>query len=472
MTQLDIEQQLCKENFKFFIGYCFFHTFKTKFMFYKFHDDLIDILLNLNNTPRVIINAPPRIGKTEIVKHYIAWLFFRDPAASIIYVSYEERLVSRKNREIKELLLWLSNHFDIPELRMLPSVDGKTEWVNKAGGTILARGSNNGITGSGCSTLMVIDDPNKPNDRSSPNVLEGRNKTFTGTIRNRINMPSVPIVIIQQRIASNDLSGFLLAGGSNEKWDHFNFPAIANDGKPLCPERLPLSEIETYRNDPFTYNAQYLQIPLDDIGRLFDRNKLILSEARPPVKGMRLVIAVDAAGKGDIGNDFNAIAVIGLSGPNYYILEILNFRADVTVLLKYARETRNKWGKNVPIIFEARANGSAAAQILRKEMSGVLESHPNKDKVERAIVVKYLFDSMNVFFALRGLIWGEVLSQFTQFPRVKHDDIVDAVVLGITWLQKLPAQQTPESPVTVAALRRPTFGGSYAGTGYNPTRRF
>lgn len=474
MTQLEIELELCKENFEFFTGYCYQNMFKKRFWFYPFHKKLVSILTNLHTlkSPRVIINAPPRIGKTEIVKHYLAWCFLKDPSASVTYISYEQNLVSRKNREIKEILLWLSTRFNIPELRMSPSADGKTEWVNRANGTILARGSRNGITGSGCSTMMVIDDPNKPEDRISAKLLERRNKVFISTIRNRINTPETPIVIIQQRIASQDLSGFLLAGGINEKWTHYNFPAINLDGTALCPERLPLDEIETYKSDPFTYNAQYLQKPLDEVGNLFDRNKLILAVARPPANTMKMVIAVDAASKGDVANDFNAIAVIGMTKTDFYVLDIINFHADITVLLKRVREMRIKWGQAIPILFESRSNGTAAAQILRKETSGILESNPCKDKIERAIVVKYLFDSMCVQFAVRGMIWGEVLSQFTQFPHVLHDDIVDAVVLGITWLNNLPKCNTSNTAQVSTQLRRPSYGGKYGSSGYNPARRF
>ena len=70
MTQLDLELKLCKENFKFFLGYCFNYMYKHPFIFYKFHNDLINLLLG--NEKRLILNAPPRIGKTEIVKHFIA----------------------------------------------------------------------------------------------------------------------------------------------------------------------------------------------------------------------------------------------------------------------------------------------------------------------------------------------------------------------------------------------------------------
>lgn len=448
----------------FFIAYCFKYIYKVDFIFYEFHKNLVDILLRLPQEKRVIINAPPRIGKTELVKHYIAWRFLNDPSSSVIYCSYDEKLVARKNREIKDLLIWLGEHFDIPELRPLPQVNGKTEWVNRANGTIIARGTNNALTGSGCSTLLVCDDPNKPADRMSATLLNRRNVVFKSTIRNRINTPDVPILIIQQRVASNDLTGWLMTD-LNEKWIQYKFPALKENGESICPERLPVEEIEKYKSDPFTYNAQYLQVPLDDVGKLFPKDKIKFSLSRPPSSAMRLIISVDAAGKGDILNDFNSIAVIGRHGPDYHVLEVLNFRADITVLLQKIREVRGRWGQSTPVLIESKSNGLAAIQLLRKEMSGILETNPVKDKVERALVVKYLFDSENVYFAVRGLVFGEILSQFTQFPHCTHDDIVDAVVQGITWLMKLPMNRGTTS--NTQQLQRPKFGRpTYAGNGY------
>lgn len=472
MTQLELELKLCKENFRFFLGYCFQHIYKHQFHFYDFHNKLIDILLDCPK--RIIINAPPRIGKTEIMKHFIAWQFLRNPASTIMYVSYDKNLVARKNAEIQDILLWLARHFDINALLMRSKNDGKTEWTNNATGMIIARGSGNNITGSGCSTLLVIDDPNKPSDRLSPAMINKRNGIFTSTIRNRINSPDVPIIVIQQRIAANDLTGFLLGGGSNEKWVHANFPAINQDGTALCPERLPLEEIETYRNDPFTLNAQFLQTPLDDIGNLFEKHKILLSSERPPIKSLKMVISVDAAMKTDANSDYNAVAVIGTNGVDYFVMDVLNFHADVTILCQKIRELRKRYGNEVPVLFEAKANGVAAMQILRREMTGIMETTPSKDKLDRAMLVKYLFDSMNVKFTVKGFVWGEIQAQFTAFPHGRHDDIVDAVVQGITFLHKR-AQHLKNVQNQVQqniSLSRPTYGGGYGSARHSAIRGF
>lgn len=458
MTQLEQELKLCRDDFRFFLCYCFYNIYKQNFILYDFHNRLIDVLLQSNEDKRIIVNAPPRIGKTEIIKHYIAWQFIKNPASSIIYVSYDERLVARKNREIQDILKFMARRFSLDELRFLPNSDGKTEWVNKAQGTIIARGSNTGLTGSGASTLMVIDDPNKPDDRSMPSRLEHRNRVFTSTVRNRINTPDVPIIIVQQRISINDLSGFLLNGGTNEKWVHYNFPAINPDGTALCPERLPLDEIETYKKQPFEYNAQYLQIPLDDVGKLFNRNKLVVGIEKPNLSKCKLVASVDAASKGDIGNDFNAISICAYDGIIYHVLKIYNFRSDITVLLDKCRQIRREY-PNIPFVIESKANGTACVQILRKEMSGILEIDPCRNKVDRAIVVKHLFDGFNVKFHITDLVWGETLTQFCAFPHGKNDDIVDSVVQGITWLFKLPKipQNSEQIQAQVKQLQRPVF---------------
>lgn len=471
MKQRDIEKELCLNNFMFFVGFIFLNLYKKVFIWYKFHKKLKDILLDLPNTKRVIVNAPPRIGKTDLTKCYIAWRFFRDPSSTVIYCSYDEALVSRKNREIKEILVWLSKYFDMPELKPLTQANGKKEWTNKAGGMILARGTNSNVTGSGCNTLLVCDDPNKPQDRISATILARRWQVFKSTIRNRIDLPEVPILIIQQRVASHDLTGYLLAD-TEEEWVHHKFSAIDETGESICPERLPVSEINKYKSDPFTYNAQYLQVPLDDIGKMFKKEQIKFSMTRPANQTMRLVISVDASGKGDIGNDFNAISVCGkvMATGKYYVLEVHNFRSDITVLLNKIREVRKRWGQNVPILIENKANGMAAIQLLRKETSGILESNPSKDKVERAIVVKYLFDGDDVLFSTHGLVWGEILNQFTQFPHGKHDDIVDSIIQGLTWLHKLPVskQAQLDNAEKYKLLRRQNNNRrvKYASSGY------
>lgn len=434
-TERQLELELCRESFFFFVVFVFQNCLQREFHWYDFHKAVANVLLNMPSGGRYILNAPFRIGKTIIIQMFIAWKLLLDPSSNFLYVTYDQDLAEDKTQDIRSIVKWLADYFNLEDLKMAHGRNSASRWRTNAGGYVYAKGSNKPITGYGCDTMLIMDDPNKPMDRTSAKTLEKRNQVYSTSIRNRINEPSVPIFIIQQRVADNDLSGFLLKGGSGEKWHHLNYAGIKDDGTALCPERFPLEEIEKYKSDPFVYNAQIMQRPLEDIGNFFSKNKIILSQSKPSLVGKQLLISVDASCKTGDSHDYNAIAVIATDGKDYWIVEVINMKADITQLLTRLRELRRRYGGNVPILLEAKANGMAAIQILRKEMNGILETTPKYDKIERANVVKYLFDSMNVSFCCGGFVWTDVLSQFCGFPHVPHDDIVDAVVQGITYLR-------------------------------------
>lgn len=70
-------------------------------------------------------------------------------------------------------------------------------------------------------------------------------------MRSRLAVETVPMINIMQRIHENDLSGFLLRGGSGDVWHHLVLPARIDDDfltKPYHQEythgiRLDVNEI-------------------------------------------------------------------------------------------------------------------------------------------------------------------------------------------------------------------------------------
>ena len=468
----ETELKLCKESFFFFVSFIYDKVKHTNYKWTEFHKQLATMLLNIKRGDRKIVNCPFRLGKTDMIQLFMAWSIFNSPRDNFVYLSYDKDLAQDKCGDAKAYVEFCANYFGLDEIRMKKGHNSASRWVTNGGGYVYAKGTGTPVTGYGCDTMLILDDPNKPMDRTSPKILEKRNLNYVATISNRVNTPDVPILVIQQRICEKDMSGFLLGGGSGEKWSHFCMRGVKEDGTALCPEMFPLESMLKYKDaDPFTFYAQIQQQPIEDIGNFFARNKIVLYPSKPSMVGKRLVISVDASGKGDITCDFNAISVIATDGIDYWVIEVQNFKSDITLLLQRLRELRGKYGNNVPILLEAKANGLACIQILRKEMNGILETTPHADKIERASVVKYLFDSNNVQFCCAGLVWGEVLSQFSSFPHCQHDDIVDSVVQGITYLRDSGAN--PYVPIGEAPtlLPRRTYGGNKFNHS-NPTRGF
>ena len=475
----ELELKLCKESFVFFEAFMAKkHLFMKKFTLDYFDNVVDDIFQNLKPFAREIINCPPRLGKTFKAQCFVAWKFLQDPTSSFLYLSYDSDLAVDKSAGIKDMTQFLASYFGIDDLKLKRGRMGKELWYNQAGGYVFAKATGKGVTGYGCSTAMIIDDPNKATDWMSSKLLAKRNQIYATQIRNRINADYVPIIVIQQRVASIDLTGYLLSG--KEKFNHTCIPAVLPNGESCCPSRLSLEAMEALKQDAGSWNAQYMQTPMDEVGHLFSKKRLVWSPAKPPLNGMQILISCDPGFKTASENDYSAIAVIATCGPKFYIIEALNLKADITQLVSMIKRLRQKYGNGARILFEGKANGVAAVQILRKELSGVLEYNPTKSKIERAMMCKFLFDSCSVEFCIPSIQWATVENQFATFPYGEHDDMVDAVVQGINFFLQSPqfsrqgvpigsnTPLQPEDPNRMKSLGRNTLSNS---TCHGLTRR-
>ena len=133
----------------------------------------------------------------------------------------------------------------------------KNHWRTNENGGITTATINGQITGFGAGAIddddnfmgaIIIDDPNKPGVAGSELLSEEPNERFNDTIRSRRNGKSTPVIVVQQRVFPDDLSGFLLAGGGALHFDHLCLPVLIDD-KPLWPQKMDAKEIEEIRTN-------------------------------------------------------------------------------------------------------------------------------------------------------------------------------------------------------------------------------
>ena len=151
----------------------------------------------------------------------------------------------------------------------------KKIWFNEFGGGVYATASGGAITGFGAgvaeskifSGAIIIDDPLKPDDASSEIKRKAVNERYNGTIRSRVNDRDTPIIVIMQRLHEEDLSGFLLNGGSGEDWEHLCLTALNEFNEPLYPEKHTFEELEQIRQaNRYNLAGQYMQQPAPEEG--------------------------------------------------------------------------------------------------------------------------------------------------------------------------------------------------------------
>ena len=190
-------------------------------------------------TTRLIINVPPRSGKTEVaVKAFIAWAMGLSPDSEFIHASYSKRLATANAYDIRAMMQHEAYKLVFPWLKLQDDSKAKDEFRTTAGGIVYATGAEGTITGYGASKMrdsfggaIIIDDPHKAGEATSPVMRQSVIDWYQSTIQSRLNKPDGPIIIIMQRLHEEDLSGWLLNGGSGEKWEHLVIPARDESGQ-------------------------------------------------------------------------------------------------------------------------------------------------------------------------------------------------------------------------------------------------
>lgn len=251
---------------------------------------------------RLIINCPPRYSKTEMLKAFVKKGLAINPASKYIMLSYSANLALDNSERIKDAVAseWYSDLF--PWVQIKRDSRSKQKWYTTAGGGIYATSSDGQVTGFGAGLVkeepagdfedidtannvwggaIIIDDPLKPLDASSPVKRQKVNDQFENTIRSRVNDRSTPIIIIMQRLHKQDLCGYLLDLEPDE-WEVLSLPALSVDSEgretALYPFKHTVEELHKIQAaNRFTFETQYQQNPQAINEKLwlfaFDRRK-------------------------------------------------------------------------------------------------------------------------------------------------------------------------------------------------------
>lgn len=216
-----------------FMRYFFKHREGMK-MLRNWHHYLIEYVLQAvydQKIQRLIVNIAPGYSKTEqVVLNFIARGLALNPRAKFIHASYSGDLAQENSSKIKEMIG--SNEFqELWPMNIRVDSKGKKRWFTEVGGGMMAAPAGGQITGfragrmePGFTGAFVIDDPVKPDDAYSAVKRNAINNRFNNTMRSRLAVEEVPMVVIMQRIHEDDLSGYLLKGGSGDVWHHLSIP--------------------------------------------------------------------------------------------------------------------------------------------------------------------------------------------------------------------------------------------------------
>jgi predicted phage terminase large subunit-like protein len=437
----------CENDLLFFTRYIYKENHRRNFIVAPHFVLIANKLMDVYNgkSKRLVINIPPRYGKTELaVKCFISWCLAKNPSSKFIHLSYSDDLALDNSSQTKEYIE--SDAFqNLWDMSLKKDAQGKKKWFNKEGGGVYATASGGAITGFGAgvaeatqfSGAIIIDDPLKPDDANSDAKRNAVNERYNSTIRSRVNDRDTPIIVIMQRLHEEDLSGFLLNGGSGENWDHLCLPALDEDNSPLWAEKHSFDELEQIRQaNRYNFAGQYMQIPSPAEGGEWRKDWFrIMDKSEVPFQTLKWELIIDGAYTKDTKNDPSGFQIGAKWNNDYVIWSSIDKYLEMPDLIKFLPNHISSSGVNVVLsLVEPKASGKSIVQIIRQQtnlnISEIKTTFVNSSKIENARACSHFIEGGRVIL-IKGA-WNEAfLHQIAIFPNGKHDEHIDLTCYGV-----------------------------------------
>ncbi len=383
---------------------------------------------------RIIINAPPRHGKSQAMSRYLpTWLLNWWPGMRIILTSYGADFAAQwggvVRREMSNDLVWT---------KVGKEKARRDDWRTEEGtGGMLTAGARGPVTGQG-GDVILVDDPHKNwEEAMSPTIREKTIDWFNATLYTRAE-PGASIIVTQTRWHPGDLTGYLLKYHTDD-WFHINLPALAEEddplgravGEPLCPERYTREDLLRIKaavgSHIFSGLYQQRPTPLEGgvIKRAWIRHWDVLSEGLE-----EWLTSWDLNFKKTKSGSFVTGQVWARCGGDFYLVDQYRERADFPTTMKAFCDLAKRYPQVSTHLVESAANGPAIISMLRDKIPGIVEVNVGKDSKEtRLSAVSSFFESGNVYFPPQRLgVWvDELIEEVVTFPNSAENDQCDSL---------------------------------------------
>ncbi len=277
---------------------------------------------------KLMLNVPPRHGKSYIMSLFTQWMLGKDNENSVITVAYNETLATRFSSNVRDGIdaTKLDDKINIfsdvfPKTKIKHGDGSKQIWsLEGRFFNYLGTGFGGTITGIGC-RIGIIDDPVKNAEEAfNDRVLENQWAWYTDTFLSRIEEGGIQIVIMT-RWSTKDLCGKLLSSEEGAEWFELKMKACLNEekGVMLCSDLLSFKSYKAKKRltSPEIHEANYQQKPIDQKGALYGKFKTydVVDES----KFERIISYTDTA---DEGKDNLCQIIAGVVGRYGYVKDV------------------------------------------------------------------------------------------------------------------------------------------------------
>lgn len=403
-----------------------------------------DLQAFLTGTERVlVINAPPRHGKSRTAENLVAWALGKDRTRKIMTASYNETLAQRFSKDVRGMIQTEKADADtvvysdiFPETQIQCGEGAAGMWSLEGQHVSYVATSPGGTaTGLGAD-IMIIDDLIKNEfEARSDRVKIAHWLWFTGTMLQRLEHGK--LIVIMTRWATDDFAGRVLERYAEDKaWPlrHICLTAIQPDGSMLCDDILNREDYDSIADSmgPEITEANYQQKPIDLRGRLYSEFQTY--EQLPADASGRLLFTAKKSytDTADTGTDYLCHIQYGVYRGLAYVTDVLYTQASME---KTEPETARLLltGDIKEAHIESNNGGRGFARQVKKIVGGrcvVIPFTQHKNKQARILSNATLVMSTVRFPADWMTRWPEFARALLRYQREgknAHDDAPDAL---------------------------------------------
>lgn len=445
----------------------------------------------------LIINILPGIAKSLFCSVYFpGWGWLDRPQTRFLCCSTNDLVVFRDARRHRKMIRseWYQRLF-MPDWSLSKSQAATGSFANTRGGERVSRTVRAGSLGAR-PHVKILDDPNDP-ERSDSEDCDKVNRWLESTFLKRkiIGMPD-KLLLVQQRVAEMDASGFMLARQRKAKTVHLVLPneydpsrtfvsvvtrketgevwedPREEEGELLAPELMDAEETELNKEDPAVYSAQFQQDPTPKAGIIFKRDMFRRWDYNPqpkPPDGVRPTYPLPAEfdysfiscdpnnlkddGKNTANTDYCPIQLWGVQGLDMYLRLELRQKLSAGAAVNAIYDFCQRYPEIFAVLIEKSASGPTMVGTLRALMGlaheGELEEKYRKirawtvqgeSKKQRAKGVVSVAAAGRIYIPneLEFAEYEYWLAEVCGFPRRRRDDRVDCLTQAIRFVESRP----------------------------------
>lgn len=446
---------------------------------------------------RLVINIPPRYGKTVWAHHLIAYGLAYYPDSQYLYISFSAEVAIKQTATIRAILE-LPEFTEIFGVWINPDFRSKHDFMTNKGGRVLGVGAGGSITSNGAGIkycerfggCAILDDIHKPDEVHSDPVRDGLKVWFKETFYSRVNQPDkTPIICIGQILHEDDIlmnlrrNAVLLRSQDEgarknalgpDSWESLILQGLDPAGNALDPSMHTAEKHAAMRETmEYMWWSQYQQEPQPAGGGIFKKYHFHILE-QPPDNIVNTFITVDTAETSKTWNDFTVFSFWGLYRVKNFGIETdqwaLHWLNCQQVQVE-PKDLKNAFMdfyfacsrfKIIPEVvgIEKKSTGSTLLSILseisglkvintiehRYETRKIDEFHEEfikrSNKIDRFLSAQHFVSSRRITFDIsmkHATMCIEHLAKITANDSHLHDDIADTMsdaILMIPFMEK------------------------------------